>query len=347
MTDSPASNIYPSNIDGILQSHPGASIPFIPAIKDHKAWLIGETPTRISRDADLLTRALIAEYEQLGGDALTVGVDNYNTEPEAVGCRVTFYDDQPNMPGIPPDGHIVSIGTNLDALTLPNPLRDGRMPVMLESARRIAAELSGEVWIRGAISGPFSLAVGLMGPSALFMSLIGDPDFVRRLIDYAMRVIREYAKGFIDAGVGLVMFDSQASPELISPEMYATWAMPATRVLIAEFKTQGINHVPLIVGGNTTGLVKHMIRTGANNLMCDFSADWSAWKSKLAGADRAVRRNMNPMFILESNPDEIYRAARKMIAEAEGFPGFIMGTSVIPFGTPNEKLLAIRQACHD
>ena len=91
-----------SEIESVLRCGPPRRVPlFLPAIYEHKAWFIGSTPSAISRDAGLLTRALLAEYEAIGADALAVGVDVYNLEAEAVGCTVTFYEgDDTSIPGI-------------------------------------------------------------------------------------------------------------------------------------------------------------------------------------------------------------------------------------------------------
>ena len=65
---------------------------FMPAIYEHKAWFIDSTPSMVSRDTELLTQALLKEHELIGADALTVGIDVYNLEAEAAGCKVTFYE---------------------------------------------------------------------------------------------------------------------------------------------------------------------------------------------------------------------------------------------------------------
>jgi len=48
-----------------------------------------------------------------------------------------------------------------------------------------------------------------------------------------------------------------------------------------------------------------------------------------------------------AKPDDIYQRAQQVMAEAEAYPGFIVGTAVVPFGTPTENMLAIKQACLD
>ncbi len=338
-----------AEVEQVLRCGAPRPVPlFLPAIYEHKAWFIGSTPSAISRDANLLTRAILAEFEAIGPDALTVGVDVYNVEAEAAGCTVTFYEgNDSSIPGIKPGHHRLTVGDDLAAAPLPNPLTDGRMPVNLEAARRVRREVGPDYWLRGAVSGPFSLAIGLVGSEALFMACVDQPEWVAQLLDYAGRIIREYAKAYRDAGVELVVFDSQASPDLISPRMYEEMVLPITRDLAAWAATQGVRDVPLIIGGNTTPIAGLLTRTGCNNLLCDFTSDFEPWAAASRAAGRAIRRNVPPRLLAQGTPDEIYAATARELARGRDLPGFIMGTAVIPFGTATENILAVKRACLD
>lgn len=321
---------------------------FLPAIYEHKAWFIGSTPSAISRDPDLLTRALLAEYEAIKPDALAIGVDVYNLEAESVGCTVSFYEGtDTSIPGIKPGNHIIHVGSDLTTARLPNPLQDGRMPVNIAAARNVRRALGDNYWIRGAISGPFSLAISLVGAEALFMACMDDPDWVRACLRYCGRIIQEFSKGYIDAGVELIIFDSQASPDLLSPTMYEEFVLPITQELMAWAKSQGVNDVPLIIGGNTRPIAELLTQSGGNNLLCDFTADFDAWNTAAQSAGKSMRRNISPRLIETSKPSEIYAVAEREVQRGKDLPGFIMGTAVIPFGTPTENVLAVKQACLD
>jgi hypothetical protein len=67
-------------------------IPFVPAIYEHKAALIGKTPSEVAQSEELLVYAALAEFETYRPDLLTVGMDVYNVEAEALGCKVKYYD---------------------------------------------------------------------------------------------------------------------------------------------------------------------------------------------------------------------------------------------------------------
>ena len=321
---------------------------FLPAIYEHKAWFIGRTPSDVSRDPDLLARALLAEFEAVGPDALTVGIDVYNLEAEAAGCQVTFHGvNDASIPGIKPGAHCLRVGDDLSQAPLPHPLRDGRMPVNIEAARRVRREVGPDYWLRGAIAGPFSLAISLVGAEALFLACLDRPEWVRQLLDHAGRIIRAFGRAYLDAGAELIVFDSQASPDLVSPGMYAQLVLPVTRDLAAWAATQGVRDLPLVIGGNTTRIAELLIRTGCNNLLCDFTSDFDTWAAACRPAKRALRRNLSPQLIGAAPPAEIHAAAAREIARGRDLPGFIMGTAVVPFGTPTENLLAVKRACLD
>ena len=74
-------------------------IPFLPTIIEHAAYLIGQTPSTVAQDASLMAEAHIKAYSRYCPDAVTIGVDIYNIEAEALGCMVRFYNDA-SIPGI-------------------------------------------------------------------------------------------------------------------------------------------------------------------------------------------------------------------------------------------------------
>lgn len=336
-----------SEVDSVLRCAAVRRPPlFLPAIYEHKASFIGSTPSAISRDADLLTRALLAEYEAIGPDALAVGVDVYNLEAEAVGCTVTYYEgDDTSIPGIKPGNHVIKVGDDLSNARVPNPLKDGRMPVNLAATRNVRRALGDDFWLRGAVSGPFSLAISLVGAEALFLACLDQPDWVRSVLEHSGRIIKEFGKAYIDAGGSLIMFDSQASPELLSPAMYEEFVLPVTADLVQWAATQGVRDLPLIIGGNTTPIAELLVQTGANNLLCDFTADFDVWAAICREHGRAFRRNISPHLIQKGTPDAIHEEAKRELQRGIDQPGFIMGTAVIPFGTRTENIVAIKQAC--
>jgi len=323
-------------------------VPFLPAIYEHKGWFIGETPSAVARDARLLTKALQVEFEQVQPDALIVGVDIYNIEAEAIGCTVNFYDgNNTSVPAIGSDGAVFQGTQDIASLKMPDPQKDGRMPLNLEVARTIVKLLGKEVPIRGAVSGPFSLAAHLAGPGKFFLLTMMQPNLARDLLKFASEVIKRYGRAFAEIGCGVIMFDSHASPDLFSPEMYRDLVLPPTREIITYFHEVGVAHVPLIIGGNTTKILDAYLETGANNILCDTKADPKAFTEKCSKTRRAFRRNIDASDFLQVTSDVVYQRALNGLKESGGYPGFILGSQVLPYGTPLSHLTAMREAIQE
>ena len=325
---------------------------FLPAVYEHKAFFLDDTPSRVSRDADLLARAVLAEYAALQPDALTIGLDVYNLEAEAAGCRVTFYEgDDTSIPGIRPGDHVVD---RLDGLRKPpRPQSAARRADARSTSRRRAgwspswAATSG---FAAPCRGPFSLAISLMGAEDFFLCCWDNPDASKRLLEYCTAIIKEFGAAYIDAGAEVILFDSQASPDLLSPKMYREYVLPFTAVdrralRAARRPGRAAHHRRQHDAASSTSCW----RRAPTNLLCDFTADWPAWSARCRDAGRSVRRNMSPQFVASAAPDEVFETARQVVAEGADLPGFIVGTAVVPYGTPTANLLAVRRACtaHD
>jgi uroporphyrinogen decarboxylase len=129
--------------------------------------------------------------------------------------------------------------------------------------------------------------------------------------------------------------------------MYEEFVLPITQDFMAWAAKQGVRDVPLIIGGNTTPIAEVLAQSGGNNLLCDFTADFDEWAAVARGSGKSLRRNISPRLIETSPPDKIYEVACREVARGRDLPGFIMGTAVIPFGTPVESILAVKRACLD
>lgn len=331
-----------------LNCEPPDRIPFVPAIYEHKAWFVGETPSKVCRDSQLFTTALLAEYDRVQPDVLTVGIDVYNVEAEAIGCKVIYYEgDNTSVPAIAPGSVVFQGSEEVASLKMPDPQEDGRMPLNLEVAGNIMKLLGKEVPIRGAVSGPFSLAAHLAGLENLFKLMFTHPDLVHELLGFACEVIKRYGQAFIELGCGVVVFDSQASSDLISPLLYREFVLSRTRTLIDHFQKLGLRNVPLIIGGNTTKMLDEYLETGANNVLCDVKADSKEFLHKCSTARRAFRRNMDSTDFQTVSSEDVHRRTVKCLEESSGYPGFILGTAILSYGTPLPLIGAIRSAIQE
>jgi uroporphyrinogen decarboxylase len=326
----------------LLNGQPVDRPPFVPAVYEHKAALIGVTPSAMSRNAELLEHALSRELDLYEPDALTVGCDVYNVEAEAAGARVRFYETN-DVPSI--EGRPLRPGQDVRALPLPDPERCGRMPVFLEAGRRIQARHGADVLVRGALSAPFSMACELVGDEPLLTALLDEPEWAASLLDFCSVAVEAYGKAFVDRGMGVILFDSHAAPPLVSPSLYRDIILPPTARTIAYFRDNlAVPLVPYIIGGDTASLLGAILATGTNNVLCDFKADLPAFVERLMGAPVFLRANLDPRLLETAEPAAITAAARRVLEIGARQPRFLLGTGILPYDLPPEKVLAVRRA---
>lgn len=329
-------------MNNVLSMKKGDRIPFCPAIYEHKGFLIDRTPSQICRNVDDLVAGLEAEYERYKPDFLTVGIDVYNVEAEALGCKIVYFEDSPDVPGVE-DFPIKKPG-DLDQLSIPDPTKDGRMPMYLEAAKRLQEKLGDQVKIRGAITGPFSLASELVGAENFIVLTMQDPQYTIRLMEFTARVAAAFGKAYVDLGIDPIIFDSRAMPPLCSPEIFTDIVSKVyKRVLIPELKKAGAVHIPLIIGGDTTPILDAIIDTGATQILCDFEGDIELFKAKAIEHNLPMRVNVDPRLLHLGPIEKIQDFTMNILNKCWDHPGFILGTGVAAYDCPPEHIDAVRE----
>ena len=329
-------------IQNLLEGKPVDRTPFCPAVYEHKAALIRVSPSEMARDVDLFERAIIREVEVYEPDMLVVGCDVYNVEAEAAGCRVLFPVSN-DVPAI--IERAVCVGDDLSGLELPNPLRDGRMPLHLEVGRRIQERFGRERIVRGALSAPFSIACELIGPEPLLMAMLDRPDWVKRLLSFTSEITIAYGRAFAERGLGVIIFDSHASPPLTSPALYKEMILPPTADAIRHFRSGlGVPLVPYIMGGDTTALLDAILETGTNNLLCDHKADLHVFVDRLKDEPVLLRANIDPLYLTTQPIEAIRTKAHDILSAGRRHPRFLLGTGILPYDIAPGRVIAVREA---
>jgi uroporphyrinogen decarboxylase len=317
--------------------------PFVPAIYEHKARLIGRSPSEVCQDLDLLLEALDKELEVYDPDVLTVGIDVYNVEAEAVGCEVRYFRGDPDVPAVA--GPILDGPQGVDRLRRPDPGRDGRMPLFVEAAGQLVRARGRDLVVRGAVTGPFSLASALAGTEPLLVATVEDPHFVRALLDFSARVTVDFGTAFLGRGAEPVIFDSKASPGAASPRVFREFVLPVYRDLVVPaLRRAGARTLPLIIGGDTTPILEDLLATGAGQLLCDAGADLPLFLARCAEERRALRASVDARLVHTGKLEEIREAARRVLRKISGRPGLLFGCGVVAYDCPPPNVLALREA---
>ena len=333
-------------VEAVYRLEKADRIPFAPAIYEHKGKLVGKTPSEICRNAEALYAGLKAELAVYDPDLLVIGIDVYNVEAEAMGCQVVYFENSDEVPAIVEP--LIKNASDLGRLGVPDPDKDGRMPLYLQVAETLGKEIGGEVIIRGAVTGPFSMAASLVGVEKLLMATVEEPEFVEKLLSFCAKVTLVFGKGFLARGVEPIIFDSQATPQIASPRVFRQFVMPLYRdVVLPELKAAGGRFLPLIIGGNTTPIIDDLLATGATQFLSDRPANLAKWCEKALAARMPVRANVDSRLVHSGPTAAVRKQAMEILRDFHAHPGFLLGCGIVTYNGNPEHVHAIRHAIED
>lgn len=310
-----------------------------PAIYEHKAALIGKSPAEVANSAELLTEAVIREYEVYQADYVTVGLDVYNIEAEALGAKLAApaENECPDLAG-----RLYDLNNLPERLTLPDIPNAGRFSLLIEAGKNVNEAIGKKTKVRVAGSGPVTMAAKLAGIEDLIMSLCMQDGNALCLLEFTTRIAEEWCRCLRRNGLDVIIFDSMVAPPMFSPDMYGEFALPLHRRLMGILEKSGQLERELVIGGNTAPIAALLPQTGANILLCDYAADVAEFKSALGDdSNLKVRRNINPALL---RGVEIEELAKKFSSELLLFKNPIAGTGILPFDFNPSKFLDFRRS---
>jgi uroporphyrinogen decarboxylase len=315
---------------------------FFPTIYEHSAALVGATPSAAAYDYDLLVRGQIRAYELYSHDLITVGIDIYNVEAEALGLTVTRYDNN-TLPSI--EGILLEDLKQIEDLKKPNPNRDGRMPMFLAAAEEISSKTNAAV--NGCITGPYTLAAILRGYENLIIDFYTNPNEVERLLEFTYDVCIEYGKAYIDMGLGLSVNESWIAPPLLNPGMYRKYVKNLHKNMIAEFKEHGAKSVGLICGGNTQEIAADLVDTGTSLIMADHMTDHAVIKEICRKNNVILRASIDAALVQAGDEYKLRAASQKVIEMCSDYDKFVFGCGIVPYETPPENVLMLKRIVNE
>jgi uroporphyrinogen decarboxylase len=311
-----------------------------PSVYEHAAAVIGLPPWEVSRDPELLFRAHAEAHRLYRQTPIMPGIDIYNLEAEAYGAVV----ENPGGFGIPAISKPAcrSAADLLDLKPL-NPRRDGRIPMVIQVAARLAKEFP-EPQVRVPVSGPFSIASNLVGFQNLLCEVAGDPDTVAAALMHLVAGQIAFAEEIQQQDVDVAFFESAACPPLLSPAMFRRLELPALKAILGGMAKVLGHPVPCIIGGDTTPILEAMLETGTGYVVAPYETDQEAFMKKIWDrTDIRVRVNSDVEIISRGTWEQIKADADRIIRLVQGRPNVCLGTGALPYETPPENVLRLRE----
>jgi uroporphyrinogen decarboxylase len=317
-------------------------IPLSLSVYEHAAAVIGRTPWEVSRDKELLWQAHSAAYEIYNHFPVIVGTDIYNIEAEAYGCVVA----EPAPPGIPAiiDHPCASLD---DALKLDGSdlAERGRVGMLLEVGCRLK-DAYPDADVRIPLSGPFSIAQNLVGLTPLIMAVALETDGVKALLNHLIPGQLTIARAVKDAGLDVAFFESAAAPPLLSPAMFRDIELDPLKTIIKGVADIVEHPVPCIIGGDTVHIIPEILETGTDFVICPSETDRDRFVAVMdAHPEVLTRVNIDPGLYATGTKDQIRAEIDAVVELAAGRENILLGTGAIPYETPTENLLFMKEYC--
>jgi [methyl-Co(III) methanol-specific corrinoid protein]:coenzyme M methyltransferase len=256
------------------------------------------------KDAEKMAKLAIASYELSGLECVRVPFD-FVVELEALGCLVKYLESMDAVPMVYEHPY-----TKPEDLKMPeNILELGRIPTLLEAIKILKREVGGKLPISSLVLGPFTLAAEMVETSRLMRWCLRNPEYVREFVDFATDFLLEFGKAQYDAGSDIVeVADPVASPNLISPDMFREFAMPALIRLAEGLKGIKVLHIC----GNATGIVPYMAKCGYHGISVEEAVDVARIKS-LVGNVKILGNVSSKKTLLFGSPENVKEEARRAI----------------------------------
>lgn len=302
----------------------------------HAGFRFGE----VVRDARKMAEAHRSCQADFGYDGCVIDFDDA-TLAEACGAKVVMREDEPAI--VDESDLLLKDLADVDRLRLPDPTRDGRLPIWLEATRRLREMTGNEVFILGrADQGPFSLACLLRGSQHFLMDLMDEEKsgHVTRLIDFCRKACAIFAKAQKDAGAHATSIgDAFAGPSVVSPRLYRRFAQQPEAELVREVQAHGIP-MAVHICGNTNGIIADMGAIGAAILEVDWQLDMAIART-VVPSTTVLMGNVNPSDLVFKDADHIAAAATKVIADTGGRGLFLSSGCALGRNTKPENLRAL------
>ncbi len=313
-------------------------VPWVPFAGCHAGALIDVPADDYLRSSDAIVRGVTAAIERDRPDGVPVVFD-LQIEAEALGCELVWAPENP--PAV--KTHPLEAGAALGDLSLPGPA-DGRIGVALEAARELRTA-HPEVALYGLVTGPFTLALHLLG-TQIFMEMYDDPDAVHALLDFARQVSTAMSGWYAEAGCDVVAVVDPMTSQ-IGPEPFREFVTPAITPVFDAIREAGALG-SFFVCGDAQQNIEAMCDCRPDNLSVDENIPLDFVREIALPRRISFGGNLQLTSVLLLGTE--LDAKRNAIAclETAGERGFILAPGCdLPYATPPANLEAVAVVVHD
>jgi uroporphyrinogen decarboxylase len=260
-------------------------------------------------------------------------------EAEVLGCRLAWSKENP--PAV--ISHPLAEGVLLSQLQLPEKT-DGRFPVELEAAS-ILRERYPDLALYGLITGPFTLALHLMG-TEIFMNMFEEPGRVNEVMDFCTRVAIRHAGMLLEAGCDVIAVVDPMTSQ-IDPDSFQTFVSPSAG-LIFDYVRSKDKLSSFFVCGHAQQNIEVMCDCGPDNISIDENIPLNYVKAIALEKGISFGGNLKLTSVLLLGNEQDSRKEAVDCLDLGGNRGFILAPGCdLPMDTPVKNLQAVTGMVYD
>ncbi|WP_191380489.1 uroporphyrinogen decarboxylase family protein [uncultured Flavonifractor sp.] len=327
-------------VQAVLAGQMPDRLPVIPQGFLFSAKTAGYDIGEINRSPAKMAESHLLCLEKYGYDGCVVDVDDA-TLAEACGARVVFREH--DVASVDEHHPVLTDLRDIDSLQLPDPLKDGRICDWLETTQRLVEAVGDRVFVMGrADQGPFSLLCLLRGTQELMMDLLTeDEEVVCHALEWTTQAHIRFAQAQLQAGAHATsMGDAYASSDLISPDMYRTFAHPYEKKVVEALAPTGKPY-SVHICGDTSAIVGDMGALGAQILELDWKVDMGTARQAVPDST-VLMGNINPSDpMCIGTPEQVRSCVQDVIHKTRGRGLILSSGCALGANTKPENMAAL------
>lgn len=322
-------------VRSLLASKPVSRPPFLPYMASAAAHFMQVPVQQMYSDPTVLANSLEACQRLFKYDGTLVLYDT-TLEAEACGCQLIWQEGQPPEIASP----IMSTDDNILKLDVSDIEGRGRIPAILEAAKRLTLTAGRDTAILGAITGPITLGMHLMGPA--FLSLLdsnreGFDEYMNLWAKIATAMTRAYGELNLDA---IVLVDEGLASLQQNQYAYIQGSLKTLRNIARFYDIAVIIHMREVFTDRPQA--GFQLEADGFSLLNPFSdkANTLSSAGTLIGACVSSSALLGPA-------EEVRTVISDLLTKGRGRRLFITSESEVPQATPAENMHKVIQLLHE
>ncbi len=313
-------------------------VPWVPFVGVHGGFITGVDAETYLKSAEKIVAGISKAIEDYKPDGIPVIFD-LQLEAEILGCQLQW------APHNPPAviSHPLAEGVLLNNLRIPE-ISDGRIPVMVDAVKQLR-EKYPEIALYGLITGPFTLALHLIGTD-IFIKLFEAPDEVNEVMDFCTKVGLKMAEYLMEAGCDVIAVVDPMTSQ-IDPLTFETFVTPYVSGIFDDIRKKG-KLSSFFVCGHAQQNIEAMCDCRPDNVSIDENIPLDFVKEIALKKGISFGGNLKlTVVLLMGNEDDCREHALECL-DLGGKTGFILAPGCdLPMETRPANIKAVTELVHD